>query len=209
MLWLLLLISTAFSLNIGLDLINTQRSHYKLPKVMYNDTVEKIITQFNSKINGSVIDYYYTNSKIYNYSYVLYPNKSRKWSGDFIMQELGLDREGWKFGWRDRTFRTPRYITGFRIQQRDCFNFSKCSNTFSDYITCLIKGAWVSDGHCAYAFQYYPVFVQKKFYEVACVKLYNIGNNTIYANSNYNKPLAFFCYIRLHSATFSDNPLIG
>ncbi len=210
-----LTINTVLGLDVGLKYINNARERYNLPKVTQNVTVENMIKEFNSKINGSIIDFYYTNSKTHNYTYIQFPNKTRRWNADFIMEYMGLDRDGWEFSTRDRTHRTIKYIVGFRLNQMSCFNWNKCSDTFSDYTTCTKQEpVWKPDEKCSWAWQYASKYLQKRFYQTACVYVYNIGYNPQFNRTggglqeNY-KPKAYVCYQRIRGKIISDNPLLG
>ena len=66
-----------------------------------------------------------------------------------------------------------------------------------------------SNSGCSYAYQYYPLFLQKSLSEIACVKLYHkVGSNTDpqYIKMGFEKPLAFVFFMKLESPITNDYP---
>lgn len=75
-------------------------------------------------------------------------------------------------------------IFRFRIRQKKCFDFSKCSNeSFNYFTTCLKskKGIYEDLKICSYAYAYYPLLVSPKLKYFAC-KI-NEGSGAFVPNS--------------------------
>jgi hypothetical protein len=204
---LLLVFSSLASPSRVVSIINQERHLFSDSPIMFNNSLITDIHNFNKSI-----DWFYTKSENYSYHYKLL-NGSRRWNGDFILEYPEFSeykKDGWQWMFRDRTFRTVSYIIGMRIRQKSCFDWKMCNrNLFFDYITCLKSFPKIPNlpyVKCDWCYQYYPKMVEPSLKQIACIKLLNKGNNSIFIQTGDNKPMAFFCYGKFSKNITDDYP---
>lgn len=185
--------------------INKERAKFGLDPIIRNKTIEQQIYKYNDD-NGLDAKWYYTNGDIYR-KYNPATGNFLRWQGDFLMNYMNLT--GWSFLWRDRSFRTLKYIHSFRLRQRDCFDLSKCSTEFyNSSISCLIPQKYSLTKpymKCSWAYHYYPKMIERHFTDIACIRLRKPPNNHAPGFHKENKPKSYFCYSKINQT--NDYPL--
>jgi hypothetical protein len=91
------------------------------------------------------------------------------------------------------TFMSPSLLGfnfGFRLNQKHCVNFSKCSSDeFTNFETCGSPLVAVPGQTCSWATQYYPRLMMASLNKIACTTFKVHG-----PNAPKEQPWSYFCY---------------
>lgn len=196
---LLTLLTSVLGLNY-VQLINKERAKYGLEKITYDLALEQRIK------NYSIDPYWYYNTSQDYKTYNHINGKYRRLNGDHLMNYM--NETNYEFLMRDRTNRSIKYIVWFRLNQRKCFNWNKCSKTeYTDYLSCKRMGTFkpVPYTRCSWAYAYMPKLMEKDLKSIACVLLGKPPDNNKEGFHLENKKRSFFCYSNKVNKT-NDNP---
>jgi hypothetical protein len=189
------------------SIINQERKHYNQPGginstpfITYNQSLHDDLIKFNH--TGQ---WYYSRSLTHSRHI---PMLNRTWNENsmFLMDEpyfKNYYRDGWRFAFRDTYQTSVSIIIKYRANQRNCFMWSLCDKShFNDYITCLSNIPPLINGsvpysytrsRCAWAWAYYPHFIDKDLQQIACIQL---DYRTQYVPIGLNQPYSFLCMAR-------------
>lgn len=194
------------------DLINKERTKYSLMKpVEYNYEIHDFLEFFTRNQQG----YLYTNGTKKQDVVLTCGSKNttrtKHYRGDFLMQEeyyFNKYNSTWYHLFHDTTNTDIEHIIKYRIRQKNCFNFNRCSNTtFNNYFSCLKNCnavAFTDSQRCSWAWWYYPMILQRSLSEIACVTLNYRGPHT-----PSNQTRSFWCYGRFDNLKLTDNPFLN
>ena len=185
--WILLVIFTLvnslnFNTKDAVKVINKERLRYNLPLVSYNQAMHDDLLQFPKFLGPS---WFFENSTFpkdidWVQNPLVFGNKTifqmhyPKWNGFHVLKYSGLRSfKGNRYMLHDTTNIDIARTLQFRINQRHCFDMSKCSSErFNHYSTCLKEAPPTIGGKkCSWAFAYYPLMLEKSFTSFACVLL--------------------------------------
>lgn len=165
MLWLLLLLSVVLAQNARdiertLNVINGERSRFKLPHIRYNHAAQIGLEQMDpgywfNKTAGNVIEF------------PLGPfNRTREYNLYFHIAPAGM-----QYLFHDSIRLSMSDGIGFRTRQRSCYDSNKCSrSSFGMFYTCGGKPEHVQSGrHCSWFFHHYPYMVMRSLTQMSCI----------------------------------------
>lgn len=177
--------------------INRERSAHKMDPIAYNYTLESQLKAIKPS------DYFLNNSKItFNLTCGNYTLLRRRWIAFYNMT---FDNN--RYFIHDTTEESVLKIIKYRLGQRDCFNFNKCKEPYTRFVSCLKKCPIIPapkrNAACNWAHEYYPKFLSKSLTSIACVLLdvqgpdvaewlVNVQKKTFICYGNHKDPVSDF-----------------